>query len=75
MTNAEQTTSDLKGDHLSLKMFGAKGDTRALTVAATSGSAVVSGTFSVADVGKRIVIYGAGGSGTQVNSAFARVSR
>jgi hypothetical protein len=67
--NALQTTSDLKGDHLSLRMFGAKGDTQTSFASVTSGSNIatlLSGTFAAGDVGKRFIMYGAGLSSERV---------
>ena len=71
MAIAQQPLDDLRGDHLSLKMFGAKGDTQVGSVATTSGSPIITyvggATFGSGDVGKRIVIYGAAASGRETH--------
>ncbi len=69
---ASQNTANFKGDHLSIRMFGATGDTRTFAVSTTAASAAISSTdasFTAVDIGKRIIIYGADSSGVETQIA------
>lgn len=71
---AAQSTSDLKGDHLSIRMFGATGDTRVFQGAVTAASTTYTSTtaaFTEADAGKRIIVYGAASAGRESQAASA----
>lgn len=59
---ARQITSNSKGDNLSLRSFGAVGDTRVFSASVTNGVATIDSAdadWSSSDVGKRVIIYGA----------------
>ncbi len=78
MPNASQITSDLKGDHLSVRMFGAKGDGVIITDAAMgigSGNlSSASSAFTSAITGKIIAVKGAGASGATLYGTISSVT-
>lgn len=84
MAFAEQYTSDFKGDHLSIRMFGARGDGRLITDGAvasgsttfTSASSLFTGDSATARpdrTGHTIQIVGAGPGGTTLRTTIAAV--
>jgi len=74
MSLAAQTTEDFKGDRLSVRMFGAQGDTLQVADAAiTSGAAILSSAsalFMAAAVGKLACVSGAGVAGAALLAAI-----
>jgi hypothetical protein len=78
MADAEQTISDFKGDNLSVRMFGARGNVRTKTGASTdSGTKVLTCTgagFSAGDAGKYIQVPEAGPDGGWLITTIASVT-
>lgn len=74
--NAGELLGDFLFEHVSVKMFGAKGDTRTITDAAMShtsnpthlGSA--SAAFTLADITKQVYVQGAGAAGVNLSATI-----
>jgi hypothetical protein len=75
--NATQTLDDFRGDHISVRMFGAKGNAVSTTATITSGSHTPTlgvGALNGADIGKAIWIAGAGVSGADLLTTITGVA-